>query len=216
MMKKLKELERGEHLVCCHECDELSYISDPEKSGRFECPNCGHLLLRHRTGLVEKMYALSLAALILLLVTNYFPFLSFHVAGNTSHTNFFTSAIYLFEDQQFLLAIAVLMTTIIVPLIRIVLILALFAPLYYGHLPRYAPFVLRALYHSLPWGMIDVLLVGVFVSMVKLVKMGTVIPGISLWSFMALVFVIAAMQVVYNPHPIWERIDEARRRGVAV
>jgi len=211
-MKRLEELERGEHLICCHECDELSYVSDPYRSGRYNCPNCGTLLFRHRKGLVEKMFALSVAALLLLLLTNYFPFLSFKVAGNTSEANFFTSAIYLFEDEQFLLAIAVLMTTIIVPLIRIVLSLALFGALYYGYLPSYAPFVLRALHHSLPWGMIDVLLVGVFVSMVKLVKMGTVIPGISLWSFTALVFVIAAMQVVYNPHPVWEHIDEARRK----
>jgi len=52
--------------------------------------------------------------------------------------------------------------------------------------------------------MLDVFLVGVFVSMVKLVKMGTIIPGLSLWAFMVMVFVMAAMQTIFDPHPLWE------------
>ena len=203
-------------IFCCHECDELVHIRDPFREGRFKCPNCGHLLFSHKEGMVEKMFAYSLAALILFVVTNYFPFLSFHVAGNTSHANFFTSIIYLFEEQEWLLGIAILMTTLVVPLIRIMLFLLLFGPLYFGTLPPYAPIVLKVLNHSLPWGMLDVFLVGVLVSMVKLVKMGTIIPGESLWAFLALVFTIAAMQAVFNPHMVWEMIESRQKERASV
>jgi paraquat-inducible protein A len=201
----------SEHMVGCHECDELVYISNPHREGRFKCPNCGHLLFRHKEGMVEKMFAYALAALVLFGVTNYFPFLSFHVAGNTSHANFFTSIVYLFEEQEWLLGVAILMTTLVVPFIRITLYLLLFGPLYFGYLPAYATLVLKVLNHSLPWGMLDVFLVGVLVSMVKLVKMGTIIPGESLWAFMALVFVIAAMQVTFNGHAVWELIERKQK-----
>ena len=201
----------SEHIVCCHECDELVHISDPYREGRFKCPNCGHLLFRHKEGMVEKMFAYALAALVLFIVTNYFPFLSFHVAGNTSHANFFTSILYLFEEQEWLLGVAIMMTTLVVPLIRISLYLMLFGPLYFGYLPPYATVILKVLNHSLPWGMLDVFLVGVLVSMVKLVKMGTIIPGESLWAFLALVFTIAAMQVAYNPHMVWELIERKQK-----
>jgi len=217
MMKKLKELECGEHLVCCHECDEIVVISNPYREGRFNCPNCGSLLFRHRKGMVEKMFALSIAALILFGVTNYFPFLSFHVAGNTSHANFFTSIVYLFDEEEWLIGTAVLMTTLVVPLIRILLFLLVFGPLYFGYLPRYSIMALKVLSHSTPWGMLDVFLVGVFVSLVKLTKMGTIIPGTSLWAFMTLVFVLAAMQTIFNPHQIWEMLSSrevAKRAAV--
>jgi paraquat-inducible protein A len=158
--------------------------------------------------MIEKMFALSIAALILFGVTNYFPFLSFHVAGNTSHANFLTSIVYLFKEQEWLLSTVMLMTTLVVPFIRIMLFLTLFGPLYFGYMPRHASLALKILNHSTPWGMLDVFLVGVFVSLVKLVKMGTIIPGTSLWAFMALVFVIAAMQVIYNPHQVWEMLSE--------
>ncbi len=201
----------SEHLVCCHECDELVKIENPHREGRFNCPVCGSLIMKHKAGMIEKMFPLSMAALILFAVTNYFPFLSFHVAGNTSQANFFTSVLYLFEEHEWLLGTAILMTTLVVPFIRIMLFLLLFGPLYFGHLPRYSIVFLKVLDHSTPWGMLDVFLVGVFVSLVKLVKMGTIIPGTSLWAFMMLVFILAAMQVIYNPHQIWERISHNKR-----
>ncbi len=202
-----------EHLiVACHECDELVKVTNPHREGRFKCPECGSLLFRHKEGMVEKMFALSIAAAILFILTNYFPFLSFHVAGNTSHANFATSTIYLFQAHDWLLGLAVLMTTIVVPLMRIVLMLALFGPLYFGYLPRYTITALKLLSHSLPWAMLDVFLVGVFVSMVKLVKMGTIIPGTSLWAFMTMVFVMAAMQVTFNAHAVWDMVDARQKR----
>jgi len=197
----------SEHIVCCHECDEIVAIKDTNRVGRFKCPVCGSLLFRHKKSMTEKMYALSIAALILFGATNYFPFLSFEVLGNLSHANFFTSVIYLVKEQEYLLGLAILMTTIVIPFFRIVLFLILFAPLYHKHIPSYAKSVLKFLEFSTPWGMLDVFLIGVFVSLVKLVKMGSIIAGTSVWAFGVLVFVLAAMQVTFNPHQIWELID---------
>jgi paraquat-inducible protein A len=203
------------HYHICHDCDEVCTIRNPYRPGRYRCPNCGHRLYSYRPGMVEKIYAYNIAALILFVVTNYFPFLSFHVAGNTSHANFTTSIYYLFMEEQWMMGAAILMTTIVVPFTRIALYLVLFGPLYHGHVPRYAGEVLKLLEKLLPWGMIDVFLVGVLVSIVKLVKMGTIIPGTSLWSFLIMVFVLAAAQASFDPHMIWERIgrEQKKRRG---
>ena len=200
------------HYHICHECDEVCRISDSSRPGRYKCPNCGHKLFSRRPGMIERIYAYNIAALILFAVTNYFPFLSFYVAGNTSHANFTTSIHYLFAEEQWLMGTAILITTIVVPITRILLYISLFGPIYHGYLPRYSGDVLKLLEKLLPWGMVDVLLVGVLVSIVKLVKMGTIIPGTSLWAFMVMVFVMAAAQAIFDPHEIWERIGDAQRK----
>ena len=204
------------HYHICHECDEICRISDPNRTGRYKCPNCGHRLFSRRPGMIEKIYAYNIAALILFAVTNYFPFLSFHVAGNTSHANFTTSILYLFREEQWMMGAAILITTIVVPITRITLYISLFGPIYHGHLPRYSVWALKLLEKLLPWGMVDVLLVGVLVSIVKLVKMGTIIPGTSLWAFMVMVFVMAAAQAIFDPHEIWERIGRERQKRAGV
>ncbi len=199
------------HYYICHECDEISKVSTPHKPGRYKCPRCGTKLYTYKPGMVEKIYAYNLAALFLFIVANYFPFLSFHVAGSSSHANFTTSIFYLYQEKQWMMATAILLTTIVVPLSRILLYCILFGSLYHGYLPRYAAHMLKTLEKLLPWGMLDVLFLGVLVSIVKLVKMGTIIPGTSLWAFMLMVMVMAAAQSIFDPHQIWERIGERKR-----
>ncbi|BAF72287.1 paraquat-inducible protein A [Sulfurovum sp. NBC37-1] len=199
------------HYHICHECDEISKISTPNRPGRYKCPNCGTKLYTYKPGMVEKLYAYNLAALFLFIITNYFPFLSFHVAGNSSHANFATSIYYLFQDEEWMMGTAILLTTIVVPLFRILLYCVLFGSLYHGFLPRYATQMLKLLEKLLPWGMLDVLFLGILVSIVKLVKMGTIIPGTSLWAFMLMVLIMAASQSIFDPHQVWERIGDRKR-----
>jgi len=71
--------------------------------------------------------------------------------------------------------------------------------------------MLKVLESLLPWGMLDVLFLGILVSIVKLVKMGTIIPGTSLWAFMLMVLILAAAQSIFDPHQVWERIGDRRR-----
>jgi paraquat-inducible protein A len=163
--------------------------------------------------MIEKIYALNLASLFLFVLTVYFPFLTFQVVGNSSEATFTTAVEYLYKDGDYVIAIVVFMTTLVIPLGCILLYLSLFGPLHHGHLPRYAPHVPKLLEAILPWGMLDVFLIGVLVSIVKLVKMGTIIPGISLWAFAVLIPIMAYAQVIFDPHPIWDRIAEAQKAG---
>ena len=200
----------GEHYLCCHECDEISRIPLPHRPGRYQCPNCGHTIFRYWPGMIEKIYALNLAALFLFIVTNLFPFLTFEVLGNSAEATFTTAIRYLYHEEDYLLAVAVMMTTLVVPAMRILLYLVIFAPIYHGVVPRYTAGALKLLEATLPWGMLDVFLVGVLVSIVKLVKMGTIIPGTSLWAFAVMILIMAYIQSIFDPHPIWEKIDEVR------
>ena len=159
----------------------------------------------------ERIYALNLAALFLFILTNYFPFLSFHVAGSVSHANFATSIIYLYRDHEWLLGTAILLTTIVFPLVRILIYILLFGSLFHNYLPRYATQMIKILNKLLPWGMLDVFFLAILVSIVKLVKMGTIIPGTSLWAFILMVFILAWSQSMYDPHQVWERIGTRRK-----
>jgi paraquat-inducible protein A len=61
-------------------------------------------------------------------------------------------------------------------------------------------------YHLLrPWGMLEVFMLGILVSVVKLSRMAEIIPGIALYCFMALIFVIATCIASLNPDAVWER-----------
>ncbi len=194
--------------ICCHHCDEIVKIPYPHKKGRYKCPNCSCTLFKYWPDMIERVYALSLAALILFLITSYFPFLTFEVMGNKSQINFFTSALYLYKTHNFVLSVTVLLTTLVVPFLWILNMIIIFGAIYHKKIPKCIIFLLKLQYALSPWGMLDVYLLGVFVSTVKLIKMGTIITGVALWSFLFLVILVAYIQTIYDPHIIWEIVDE--------
>jgi paraquat-inducible protein A len=48
------------------------------------------------------------------------------------------------------------------------------------------------------------------VTIVKLVKMAEVVPGISLYAFLALIFVLAAVSANLDRHLIWTKWEQAK------
>jgi paraquat-inducible protein A len=63
--------------------------------------------------------------------------------------------------------------------------------------------------------MMDVFMIGILVSVVKLAEMATIVPGPSLFAFVVLIFVLAAAQAALDPDIVWERVPlaaDVRRR----
>jgi paraquat-inducible protein A len=59
------------------------------------------------------------------------------------------------------------------------------------------------------WSMIEVMMLGVLVALIKIADYATVIPGLALYVLGALVFLLAAMQVNFDAREVWDRIEWA-------
>jgi paraquat-inducible protein A len=65
---------------------------------------------------------------------------------------------------------------------------------------------MRAIEFCRPWGMIEVFMLGVLVSLVKLSAMANVLPGVALWAFGALTMLLALV-LSYDLRNLWIVID---------
>ena len=59
-------------------------------------------------------------------------------------------------------------------------------------------------------------MVGMLIALVKLQHIATVVPGVGAWAFGAVMVLLAAATVAFNPRDMWARIDtlQSRRRHV--
>ncbi len=55
--------------------------------------------------------------------------------------------------------------------------------------------------------MMEVFMLGILVSVAKLAKMASIVPGLALYSFVALIFALAASANSIDAHLIWEKLD---------
>jgi paraquat-inducible protein A len=195
-----------ETFLACHECDLLQRFKRPPSGGSARCPRCGATLYRHRPDSLNRTLALSLAGLILFVVANAFPFLTFQMQGQVTQTRLFTGVSDLYAQGMWGLAGLVLFTTIIVPAVQLTLMLYVLVPIKFGRAPRHLATIFRLLRHLTPWGMMEVFMLGILVSVVKLADMATIVPGLPLWAFGLLIFVLAAAAASLDPHLIWEKI----------
>lgn len=194
-------------LLACHECDLLQRL-DPVPEGRVaRCQRCGAVLVRRRRNSLERTLALTLAAAVLYAVANLFPFLNINVKGQISRTTLLTGVRSLHEQDLTLVAILVLLTAIVIPLIRITSSLYVLVPLRWNRVPPRAAQVFRLSGKLRPWAMMEIFMLGILVSVVKLSSMAAIIPGVALWSFAALIIVMAAAAANLDPDVVWERLE---------
>ena len=118
-----------------------------------------------------------------------------------------TGVMELYRQNMQGLAAVVFITCILAPLVQLLCLLYVLLPLKLNRLPWRMSMIFRLMNQVRPWGMMEVFLLGIFVSVVKLADMGSIIPGVSLYSFLVLIFVLAAAQALLDPAAVWERLD---------
>jgi paraquat-inducible protein A len=195
------------HWVGCHECDAVLPEPDVPDGGSAICARCGATLFRRTRETVEITVALTVAAAILFIVANSFPFLSFEMQGRATRTTLSSGSRALWEQGRMTVAALVLFTTVIAPMIQIVLMLYVLGPLSVGRRAPGAVYAFRAVEFFRPWGMMEVFLIGIFVAGVKLADMAEIVPGLALWAFMLLIPILAGASAFLDPEIVWRRIE---------
>jgi len=193
-------------LTQCHECGLLQRNPPLPIGGAARCVRCGYTLHKNQPDSLDRTLALTLAGIVLFVVANSFPFLSFQMQGQTTETTLFTGVKDLYQQGMWGLSAVVFFTSILAPGIQLVLLMTVLIPLKLNRLPRGFPTLFRYVETLAPWGMMDVFMLGILVSVVKLADMATIIPGTSLFAFVVLIFVLAAAQAALDPDIVWSRV----------
>ena len=194
-------------LIACHECDLLQRQAEVALGDSAVCARCGAVLYTHRRDTVNRTIALMLAAAVLFAIGNSFPVVSMELQGQRTNAMVWEGAWRLHLEGETLVGMLVFLTAFVFPLVRIAGTLAILAPLELGFTPRYLVPAFRIVEESRPWSMVEVFMLGVLVSLVKLAHMATVIPGIGMWAFFALIVVLALASSTLDPHEVWERLE---------
>jgi len=197
--------DKSPSLIACHECDLIHRVRTLPPGGKAVCTRCGAVLYQNKRDSIERTLAFVLAGLILFILANSFPFLAMRVGSQIRQTTLITGIQELYSQQMQTIAGLVLFTTILAPLAQMLCLLYILLPLRLGRVPRRLPEIFRFVQKLQPWSMMEVFMVGILVAMVKLAKMAQIIPGIALFSFLALIFVLAAMAVSLDTHQVWHK-----------
>jgi len=190
-------------VIACHECDLIHYVEQIPKGRNAHCRRCGSVLWQHIPNSLDRTLALNLAALACFIAANLFPFLSLEIAGRVESNVFIASAIALFHEGMGGLGLLVFLTSTCFPFLTIIGMLYMLLPLKFSIRPPGLARVYRFIRAISPWSMLSVLMLGILLAIVKLQDMATIIPGISLYAFIALLITHTAANVSFSASVLW-------------
>jgi len=202
-------------IIGCPHCDLLQRLPELAPGASARCPRCDKELWRHRADSLNRTLALTLGAALLYIVANSVPMLGLTIVGRAASTTVIGGAEHLWSNGQQMVAVLVLLTAVIAPALQIGFMLAIVLGAHRERPPRWVGTLLRHHPTTRTWSMIEVMMLGVLVALVKIADYATVIPGMALFVLWVLVFLLAGIQASFDSREVWERIqwaeDGARR-----
>lgn len=198
-------------MIACPRCDALYRVEVPGDGERAVCRRCHTVLIAPRRGAFLHIVLLGIATAILMLGAVFFPFLKLRVAGLTHATSVWDSALAFAGGPMLALAVATAALIVLVPVLRVLLLVYVLAPLVLGRraLPRAADAFGFA--DALkPWSMAEVFAIGTAVALVKITDLAHVEFGAAFWMFAGFVAVTVLQDELMDRWSVWNALEAAR------
>lgn len=203
----LQQLPMDE-LVACHECDLLMRRPDLKLEQKASCPRCGYELYAHRGQVERRSLALVLTALVLFLPANFLPIMQLNLLGQTTQDTVWSGVVALYRSGMEAVALVVFLCSMVVPLLKLLCQLLVLLCIRWRVARAWGRWVYRSYHHLREWGMLEVYLIGILVSIVKLIDMADLTLGVGLFCFIGLLLAQIWLEVTMSPHQIWEALED--------
>lgn len=160
--------------------------------------------------------ALYLAALILFLIANTFPFVALQYGDRSEQSLLVSGGLALQQAGMGGIGLLVLLTSVVFPFLTISGMLYLLLPLRCGYRPPCMAPVWRLVRALNPWSLVGVFMLGLLVSVVKLQDMATIVPGAAFYAFIGLLVVTSAATASFDAAVLWPRLGPAADAAAAI
>ncbi len=185
----LKNEDELDNYIICHQCFTLNKEIPLADGSKACCSECGNVLYRYDTKLIDHALAWSITGLIFFVLANIFPLIQLDILGSEQFITLPKTIFSLFDNGFYIVGFICLFLIFIFPLMIFVINILLFALLKGERGPTLTKELLILLAHIKPWSMADIFFISLLVALVKLIAFGQIHIGISFYALMAFVLI---------------------------
>ncbi|MES2115691.1 MAG: paraquat-inducible protein A [Pseudomonadota bacterium] len=203
-------------LISCHDCGALHRRHPLAPRQKARCVRCRSVLYRGIGSDADRMAALVLGAILTFLIAQLFPIVELDVNGLRSSATLLGAIRVLWSEDMQVVAAIVFLCTILLPAVELGCLLYVTLGLRAGHHPPGLHRLLRIVQAARHWGMTEVLMIGILITIVKMTSLAQVVLHPGLFAFGALTLMLAIV-TAFDPRILWQLADEqARAQGAAL
>ena len=192
--------------VACRGCDLLQRLPALAPGGKARCRRCNGTVAARPQHPREHALALAIACAIVIVVANMLPLMSLSAAGRSASTTLAGGVIEMWRQGSQITAAVVAVCAIAAPSTYVLTMLAVLVAARGDAVPRWAAPLLVFADRVRPWSMVEVLLLGILVALVKIAQLATVTPGGGLYALGLLVFLLPWFVSTLDTDDLWNRM----------
>jgi paraquat-inducible protein A len=158
---------------------------------------------------IERTLVLSLAGLILFVPAMVLPIMTLDAMGIERTSNILQGIKVLFQDGFHMVAMVVLLTAVIVPFLKLLLLFYVSVAIRIKANLSNPALGFRFYQRLDEWGMLEIYMLGILVSITKLTDLAHVSYGIGLFCFVSLLAITLFSSVTFDKHQYWSLIGRS-------
>ena len=195
------------HYHACHACDLLVYNTDVSPGEKAICPRCGSSLYQTKENTVNNTLALVITGLFLLYPAISLPIMEMTIIGDMSFNTLLNAVIEIYKSGYYWIAFMVLFTSILTPAAKLVVLLIVLLHIKFKRHTELLPLLFRYYVKLDVWEMLDVYMIAMLVSVIKLFDIAAIKGGWGLYCFVGLLLTSILVTVKLDKKQIWECIE---------
>ena len=196
-------------ILNCHTCSFLSLHTGELQT----CHRCTSSLHHRKHNSIEATWALFTSASILLIPANVYPVMTVIRFGQGEPSTILSGVLHLIESGMWGLAMIVFVASIVVPIMKLTILFFLLISVHKKSIwrPRDRTLLYRVTEIVGAWSMVDIFLIGLLSSLVRLDSLSTIRPGIGAIFFAGVVVITMFAAHSFDPRLIWDNIKEKQQ-----
>lgn len=196
--------------IVCHECALPVAIPELSHRQKAHCPRCQFKLSEFHQRADDRIIAFALTALVFLLLTIPFDFLSFSAKGQQQSMDITQGLTTLIDNNFLSLAILQFLAIFAIPLLQLLGLLYLLLPLrFFNRVPTHGQKVFKLTMSLMPWSMAEIFLIGALVSLIKITSMADVAFGMSFYAYMLFTLFLTLSIRYTDPYQLQQQLKLA-------
>ncbi|SIO02275.1 paraquat-inducible protein A [Rhodovulum sp. ES.010] len=196
-------------LIACPHCDAVYRVVQPRPGERAVCARCHTVLIAPRRQAGERLIAVALTVVVLVVAATFAPFLAIEIGGRQHASSVLDAALaFVSAGPIALLALAVAALIVFIPVLRALLVIYVLTPLVLDRPPAPGAATAFRMSEALrPWSMAEIFAIGCAVALVKVSDLAQVHFGPAFWMFSGLVVLVVLQDTFMCRYSVWKSLD---------
>ncbi len=197
--------------AACHACNKVTRWQAPSLDEQSRCPRCNSVVHQRKPDSITRTWAYLIAATVLYIPANTLPVLTVLKFGSGDPDTILSGVQVLFADDQPIIALIVFTASFVVPILKIVGLSILLISIQAGWNSklRDRTILFRSIEIIGRWSMLDVLVVGILISLVRMGSLASVSPGPGATAFGAVVVLTMLAAHSFDPRLMWDAAEDS-------